>query len=210
MRSLSRPSITRRRARDRKLSPGRARLAPLFVNVQVQLRRVDCLTGGHKPRDKEKVFASPAKAKRKASGCGVRRPMPGYHLKIARLGSGGQAGAKGDRLRAQAIGCGNGVCLARLGQGAKLRRHRGDHCHGPDARRFVLNADGRNCLVAKWEGRVFASLRPLSRAGSREAVDNLGTDDASLMQLTVSGTNVEPRQTRAVSCWDRFFRMPDQ
>jgi len=42
MRSLWCPSITRRRARDRKLSPGLARLAPLFVNVQVQPRRVDC------------------------------------------------------------------------------------------------------------------------------------------------------------------------
>jgi len=64
-------------------------------------------------------------------------------------------------------------------------------------------------LLGSQVGRA-RSLRPLSRAASREAVDNLGTDDASLMQLTVSGTNVEPRQTRAVSCWDRFFRMPDQ
>ena len=76
MRSLWRLSITRRRARHRKLSPNLARLAPLFANVQS--RRVDCLTGGHKPCDKEKVFASSAKARRKASSCGVRRPMHGY------------------------------------------------------------------------------------------------------------------------------------
>ena len=40
MRSLSRLSITRRRARHRKLSPGLARLAPPFVNVQRWARRI--------------------------------------------------------------------------------------------------------------------------------------------------------------------------